>query len=394
MAQPQRSVQSCPHLADTDDRKSAGIAMRGGMVEARMIGADFASARRVLRDPSARQAGFLADLVTRFGTMRAPVLYLSGAAHRRQRSATARFFAPRVVTADYRVLMEQTTGLLVDRLIREGRADLDTLSLELAVTVAAEIVGLTDSDPAGMATRLEVLAGGMEEQATWRDRVLGYLRGQVRAMNFFYRDVKPAIRARRRAPREDVISHLLAEGYNDRQILTECLTYGAAGMITTREFITMAGWHLLERDDLRQRFLDADEPGQIALLEEILRLEPVVGMLYRRVGGDEAAGRKGDVIGIDVRASNADEAVVGRCPHAVDPDRAIIGKAGGAGMAFGDGEHRCPGAQVALQESAIFLDRLLRVPNLRLVRAPDIGWNALIAGYELRGATLSCGAES
>ncbi|KQS02367.1 cytochrome [Sphingomonas sp. Leaf357] len=364
------------------------------MVAARMIGADFAEARRILRDPTARQAGFLADLVTRFGTMRAPVLYLSGAAHRRQRSATARFFAPRIVTAEYRALMEQTTDLLVDRLVRDGRADLDTLSLELAVTVAAEIVGLTDSDPAGMATRLERLAGGMQDQTSWPARLMGYLRGQARAMNVFYRDVKPAIRARRRAPREDVVSHLLAEGYNDRQILTECLTYGAAGMITTREFITMAGWHLLDRDDLRQRFLSTDEPGRIALLEEILRLEPVVGMLYRRLGADEAARGKGEVIGIDIRASNADEAVVGRCPHAIDPDRAIAGKVGGAGMAFGDGEHRCPGAQVALQESAIFLDRLLRVPNLRLERAPDIGWNALIAGYELRGATLACGTAS
>jgi hypothetical protein len=43
-----------------------------------------------------------------------------------------------------------------------------------------------------------------------------------------------------------------------------------------------------------------------------------------------------------------------------------------------------------LQEAAIFLDRLLRVPGIRLARTPDIGWNALIAGYELRGATLAC----
>jgi len=32
---------------------------------------------------------------------------------------------------------------------------------------------------------------------------------------------------------------------------------------------------------------------------------------------------------------------------------------------------------------------LLRVPGIRLARTPDIGWNALIAGYELRRATLA-----
>lgn len=186
-----------------------------------------------------------------------------------------------------------------------------------------------------------------------------------------------------------MISHLLDEGYSDREILTECLTYGAAGMITTREFITMAAWHLLEDDALRERFLGDDEASRIAILEEILRLEPVVGLLFRRMDVETA------VVALDVRGANSDEAAVGACPHQLDPDRKKADKVGGSGLAFGDGEHRCPGAQVALQETAIFLDRLLRLPGIRLERKPDIGWNALIAGYELRGARLVCdGATS
>jgi hypothetical protein len=74
----------------------------------------------------------------------------------------------------------------------------------------------------------------------------------------------------------------LDQGYTDREILTECLTYGAAGMATTREFIVMAAWHLFEREDLRRRFLEGDDAIRLALLEEILRLEPVVGALCRR----------------------------------------------------------------------------------------------------------------
>ncbi|WP_420381737.1 cytochrome P450 [Novosphingobium sp.] len=328
----------------------------------------------------------MAELINKVSLTRAPVLYQHGAEHRRQRGATARFFAPRVVTSGYRALMVRTTDQLVAQFEAKGSARLDDMGLDMAVTIAAEIVGLTDSDPAGMAKRLGALVDGMPSGGSRVRMLLAFARGQVRALNFLWRDVKPAIRSRRRQRRDDVISHLLNEGYGDRDILTECLTYGAAGMITTREFITMAGWHLLERDDLRARFLGGDEPARIAILEEILRLEPVVGMLYRTIPGDAAPPR----IMIDVRGANGDPAVFGSCPHAIDLDRAVSAKGAGAGLAFGDGEHRCPGAQVALQESAIFLDHLLRVPGLRLVRKPDIGWNPLIAGYVLRDAKLTC----
>lgn len=372
-----------------DDRKSAAVAQAGGGGAQRRLVRDFAEARALLRNSDARQAGFLADLINKVSLTRAPILYQHGAEHRRQRGATARFFAPRVVTTAYRALMERTSDELVDRLRKAGRANLDELGLEMAVTIAAEIVGLTDSDRGGMARRLGALVTGMPQGGSRLAMILGLARGQARSLTFFLLDVKPAIASRREQRREDVISHLLDEDYSEREILTECLTYGAAGMITTREFITMAGWHLLENDALRGRFLEGDEASQIAILEEILRLEPVVGMLFRRIDTETAD------VAIDVRGANADKAAVGGCPHRLDPDRKTANKVGGAGLAFGDGEHRCPGAQVALQEAVIFLDRLLRVPGIRLARTPDIGWNGLIAGYELRGATLACdGAAS
>ena len=59
-------------------------------------------------------------------------------------------------------------------------------------------------------------------------------------------------------------------------------------------------------------------------------------------------------------------------------------------MSFGDGAHRCPGWQVALTESRVFLDRLMRVPGIRLERAPDMLWNAPLMSYELRNAVVAC----
>jgi cytochrome P450 len=59
-------------------------------------------------------------------------------------------------------------------------------------------------------------------------------------------------------------------------------------------------------------------------------------------------------------------------------------------MSFGDGPHRCPGAQVALHETRLFLERMFRLPGIRLFSEPQISWNPFIQGYELRGAVVAC----
>lgn len=377
------SSPACPFHEGGDMRKSTAAAARAGVTRPERVIDSFDGARAVLRDEEARQAGFKADLIDRFGrAAEVPILFQSGEAHRRQRAATARFFAPKTVATRYRELIERTARAQVARLEAKGEADLDALSLEMAVAVAAEIVGLTESELPAMSRRLDAFFSTAFQTRT--DRVssfLSFILGQWRMIRFYRKDVKPAMAARRLEPREDVVSHLIAQGYSKRAILTECFTYGAAGMVTTREFITMAGWHLLEDEALRTRFLDADEGGRMRVLEEILRLEPVVGQLYRKLGPETVA--------LDIRGANQDAAAMGACPHLMDPDRARAPKTHGAGLAFGDGPHRCPGADVALNEAAIFLDMLLRVPGLRLVKAPKVGWNPLITGYELRGCRIA-----
>jgi cytochrome P450 len=82
---------------------------------------------------------------------------------------------------------------------------------------------------------------------------------------------------------------------------------------------------------------------------------------------------------------------VGACPHHLDPDRAMPDpKTGAPAMGFGDGRHRCPGAYIAMEESAIFLARLLALPNLRIVGTPNIGWSNLVGGYEFHEARIAC----
>jgi cytochrome P450 len=388
---------ACPFEPDRDERKSARIAAeRITFDPSAQIVARFSFARDVLRNVLARQAGADSDQVDTGNPDHAPVFYLDGEPHRRKRGAIARLITATVVTTRYRDVMERTTEALLTRLKSAGRARLDVLSLELAVTVAAEIVGLTNSDYGSMAARIGATLTSSVPSALPRRfaRVLRPLLFRFHALNFFYRDVRPAIKARRRERREDLISQLLDEKYSDKAIMIECMTYAVAGMVTTREFIVMAAWHLFERDALRARFVAGDEADQLAILDEILRLEPVAAVLQRRAAEDMQIGSgtipAGTLLAINIRAVNTDEAATGPCPYALDPDRAKRQKAAAGYLSFGYGSHRCPGSQVAMHETRLFLERLMRVPGIRLEREPQIGWSDLLTAYELRGAMVAC----
>jgi cytochrome P450 len=387
-----------------DERKTAALAPtnRAARIQGQPDGSvlinGFSLASQLLRRGGTRQAGFNAAMVERFPQKNLSVLFKEGDEHRLQRSAVARFFAPRVVTERYRRLMTDLSARLVAGFKAKRRAKLDDMSLTLSVAVAAEIVGVTESLVPGMGWRLNgFFALEAPKAGAWFSTAVYIVRAQLNLLAVYLLDVRPAIRARRRAPREDLISHLIGQKWSDLDILTECVTYATAGMSTTREFIIVAAWHLLERDDLRHRFLDADKLGRNLILEEILRLEPPVGTLLRRTNvavtldddGRETEIPADTLVAIDIRGVNSDARAAGVCPHRLDPDRGTRGPANH--MSFGDGAHKCPGASVALQETSIFLDHLLRVPGIKLATEPTLSWNTMTMGYVLRDAVLTAG---
>ncbi|MBA3530531.1 MAG: cytochrome P450, partial [Ardenticatenales bacterium] len=238
-------------------------------------------ARTILRGES-RQAGFKAEMMGKMPTyMKPPVLFMEGEAHREQRRQTAKFFTP-ITTRAYHGLMERYADRILSELKRAGRADLSDISLKMAVLVAAQVIGLTSSPLAGMEQRIESFLREEEDPTGKLKKGLRFLSDQWRLGRFFLVDVLPAIRARQNSPQEDLITHLLDSGYGSTEILTECITYGAAGMATTREFISVVTWHLMEQPEMRAWYLKASEEERYAFLHELLRLEPVVGHLYRR----------------------------------------------------------------------------------------------------------------
>jgi cytochrome P450 len=358
--------------------------------------ARFEQLRTVLRSDGMRQGGAADAPIEKEDPTRASIFFLYGEEHRRRRGAIISFFTPKAIASRHMPIITATADHLIEQFRRKGRARLDDISFMLTSTVVAEIIGLTETPLRPMMRRIEMANGTAD---VWRGgirKLLAPLKSRVFAMAFLFRDVKPAIAARRKQRREDLISKLLDEGRSDIEILVECTTFGLAGMGTTREFIVVAALHLFENEGLRSRFLAGDAADQTEILKEILRLEPQASMIYRTASeGVEAETldtiAPGERLSLEIRAANLDEAAVGPDPLRIDPDRARKMKNNGAWMSFGDGVHFCPGWQVALTETRILLDRLFRVPGLRLTRYPDMEWTPpMLQSYQFVNAVIEC----
>ncbi len=358
----------------------------------------FAEARAILL-ADVRQAGFKAETMQKIPPrlrIKPPVLFQDGPEHREQRTQTARFFTPAAVQARYLPLMEAVAGQLIDELCRARQADLNHMAARMAAGVVAEVVGLNASPLAGLARRLDRLLHADLEIGLSLARLPAYLNVQRLVLDFYRKDVRPAIRARRAAPQDDLISHLLSKGRTDQDILIECITYGAAGMVTTQEFICVAAWHMLREPELRDRFVRGELQERQSILYELLRLEPVVGHLFRRAASDlviESEGEKvhipsGVLIDLHIQEINADARAVGAEPYEFRLDRRLEKGVNPAVLGFGSGPHRCVGEYLAIAESDVFLRRLLALRGLRILQEPRLGRNESIQGYELRNFIL------
>lgn len=371
--------------------------------------------RQILRTSGATtQSGFGVETsMHSLPLKRWPVLFADGAEHREQRTKIARFFAPTVVNRNYRELVIERANAFMAEYDNGLPRDLAETTLHYSTQVTARVIGLTASDPKGLAQRLVSFFNqpesvlGEQPKGLQRFKFIPTTAVSTSKLIWFYlNDVRPAIRQRKTALAkaqhsdvhvpDDVITYLIKEGYNGLEIMMECLTYGAAGMVTTREFLQMATWHLLENPELRQQFLDSESEQRQKILHEILRLEPVVGQLLRRTQqelqlkdhhGLEHIIPAGSRLRLYVRQANSDHNLVGQDSLQICPGRSLPKGIRMEVMSFGDGAHRCPGNSIAMLESEIFLERLL-TRDVTVVGQPHIDWEPVVSGYTVRGLHL------
>lgn len=358
----------------------------------------YAEAKAILLGASA-QAGFNAEMVRQMPMrINEPVLYQDGIEHRDQRAAIAKFFTPTFTQQQHTVLMEKYADEIVAEFAQARGGDLNKMTAKMAMAVAADVVGLTNSDRSGMAQRLDrILHADMNFGMKSPQQVFSYVGVQWNMLWFYWSDVRPAIQARKKNPQTDVISHLVSKGRSGTEILIECITYGAAGMVTTQEFICLATWQMLQHPELRQEYLQANQEARYHILHELLRLDPVVAHLMRRAKSAFTFGSNGTgvtipagaLIDLHLNEINADARAAGAEPLAIDPHRPLDKSVSRSLMGFGSGPHKCVGEFIALAESDVFLMRLLNLKGLRIVREPQVRQNENIQGYELREFMLT-----
>lgn len=361
---------------------------------------DMATARALLRNADVAQAGFRAeDVLKAKAVINPPFLYLEGEAHREQRRRFAHLFSPRIVDTRYQESLVRLADELVDQVRRDQQVDVSALAAAMSAQAVGRIIGVSSRRPKKLTRRIDRFFAPKSLQPGGRLRtVLNVVHGNLPVLAFFLWDIWPAIREHRKAPADDMISHLLGQGRSSIEILTECVTVAAAGIVTTREFISLATWQLLSRPALADRYRSGSDRERAAILREILRLDPVVGHLLRRATadievGDDAERHRipaGALISIHIHDVNANPATVSEEPMLLRPDRDITDhRVQPDVLSFGDGHHRCIGTYIAILETDILLNRLLRVPGLRIVQPPRLGWNEIADSYELRDFLLA-----
>ena len=173
-------------------------------------------------------------------------------------------------------------------------------------------------------------------------------------------------------PRADVMSRLARVRFPDGElpevmdVVRLATILFAAGQETTARLLTAGMCFLAE-----QPALDEDlrgDPGAIPnFVEECLRLESPIKGSFRLALKDTRVGEveipEGSMVMAMVGAANRDPRVF------EDPDRFDANRPNARrNIAFGYGEHFCPGASLARAEARVSFERLLaRLGNLRLV---------------------------
>jgi cytochrome P450 len=248
------------------------------------------------------------------------------------------------------------------------------------VTVIAQMLGVPPEDRDRFKAWANDLLGAIDIGAT--DEITTRASRATVALSDYLRDL---VAHRRRSPREDLISSLIAaEESGDRltedELLATCILLLFGGHETTKNVIGNGTYSLLRAPAEMERLRREPELIRPAF-EELMRYESPLQMAFRYVmENTELRGkalRRGQMIWGGVGAANRDPA------HFADPDRLDVGRSPNPHLGLGRGIHFCVGAPLARAEGTIAIHTLLRrLPGLRLAEAPAWRGTVILRGLE------------
>ena len=284
------------------------------------------------------------------------MLLLDPPDHKRLRALVNKAFTPKAVNG-LEPRVRSVLGSLLDNIEDLAGFDLmQAVAQPLPVIVIAEMLGVPPEDRAQFKTWSAQRARLLEPIISPRERKIAGAASE--AFDAYFR---PIIKARRAAPRDDIVSALVqaedeGERLTERETLNMLRLLLVAGNETTTNLIGNGILALLRNPDQLQR-LREDRSLIPAAVEELLRFDTPVQADFRRVLADcEVNGfamRQRDNIVVLLGAANRDPDVF------ENPDRLDVGRSEGSHLSFGRGIHHCLGAPLARLEGRIVLEVLL-----------------------------------
>ena len=299
------------------------------------------------------------------------LLNLEAPAHTRLRTLVNRAFVSRQVE-QLRPRIRKLAHEIIDGFEGEESVDLiKAFAAPIPAIVIAEMIGL----PAEMAPQL----------LNWSNRMVTMYMYNVtreteldanRAAAEFTAYLREVIAERRKAPREDLLTHMLTtdrdgDVLSEDEVISTAILLLNAGHEATVHTTGNGVKSILESGLVPQSLFSTPEQAE-KTVEECLRFDAPLHLFTRYALMDtEVDGiplRKGDVIGLMLGAANRDPA------RFTDADRFDPFRSDGANVSFGAGIHFCIGAPLArieLQEAmGVLFERL---PALKIIEPPPYG---------------------
>ena len=283
------------------------------------------------------------------------LLSIDPPAHTRMRGIVNRVFTPRRVEA-LRPRIEEIAAELLDAAPASGGFELMAgLAQPLPVIVIAELLGIPPEDRDRFKTWSNALAATTDVMNS--EAVLNDARETtIELIDYFGRFVNE----RRAAPRDDLISALVAAEEAEQLTTDEILAFAilllVAGNETTTNLIGNGTLALLERPEVAAQ-LRANHSAIPAAVEEMLRFDSPVQAVVRITRESAVVGGKqidqGDVLMMMLGAGNHDP------EQFPEPDRFEPARDPNRHLSFGMGPHFCLGAPLARLEAEVAFSALL-----------------------------------
>lgn len=310
-----------------------------------------------------------------------PFLFMDPPDHTRLRGLVQKAFTPKTVENLRPRIQELVDDLMTPALEQRSMEVIEDLAYPLPVRVITEMLGVPHSDHDTFKGWSRELAGALDPDFATPQDVADR---RERAASAFVEYFRNLITERRRQPRDDLLSALIAaedEGnkLSEKELLSTLILLLVAGHETTVNLIANGVLAFVRHPDQLQRV--REDPTLVrTAVEEVLRYDPPVQFTARvaleDIDIDGTTLEQGGQAIILVAAANRDP------EQFDDPDTFDVGRPDNRHLSFGLGAHFCLGAPLARVEGQVALEAVAaRVADLALaVDAPEYKENIVLRG--------------